>query len=188
MYYDLLNDSSFFRLLLEIDKDIAIRDQADGCTRCGGTLDRAYYQRKPRGLPQNLVEELSTRFSFCCRNEGCRKRHTPRSARFCGRRLWFAAVMLVLSGDACSQKTKAFCLSLGVKHRTLKRWRHWWQKIFAHSSFWRSERARLSPAPPQEKLPSGLLEQFSRHPDSPSKNLAECLRFLDPAWRFIHAI
>ena len=42
-------------------------------------------------------EEFVRRFSLCCGREGCRKRATPPSLRFLGRRVYLCAVVLVAS-------------------------------------------------------------------------------------------
>ena len=49
-----------------------------------GPLHQAHYERKPRDAPLIWMEEKS-RFSFCCGH--CRRRCTPASVRFLGRRV-----------------------------------------------------------------------------------------------------
>jgi len=48
LYQSLLADTSFFSLLLRIDRDLAQQARAGGCPWCGGSLHRASYRRKPR--------------------------------------------------------------------------------------------------------------------------------------------
>lgn len=43
----LLQDFRFFRLLLQLDIDLAMQSRAGGC-RCGEVLHRANFPRKPR--------------------------------------------------------------------------------------------------------------------------------------------
>ena len=57
-------------------------------------MHRAFYPRKPRGLFEAEWAE-SRRHSFCCGREGCRKRHTPSSVRFLGRRVYVGVVVVV---------------------------------------------------------------------------------------------
>ena len=95
MYQTVLRDSSFFALLLQLDQDLAAEARAAGCA-CGGALHRAHYPRKPRGGPDGLGAEHSVRLSFCCSVEGCRKRVTPRSLRFLGRKVFFGVWVLLL--------------------------------------------------------------------------------------------
>src|SRR2546426_1825828 len=81
LYQTILNDASFYRVLLRFDDDLAEQARREGCG-CGGKLHSARYPRKPRGAPEELQEEYSRRRSFCCAEEGCRKRTTPASFRF----------------------------------------------------------------------------------------------------------
>jgi hypothetical protein len=76
---------SFWPLLLSIDRDLAECARRQGCL-CGGRLHRANYPRVPRGGPEHLPHEYRQRFSFCCERDGWRKRLTPPSARFLGRK------------------------------------------------------------------------------------------------------
>jgi hypothetical protein len=55
-------------------------------------LHRSDYDRKPRGGPQWEV-----RFSFCCAQEGSRRRHIPPSVRFMGRRVYAGLVVVLVS-------------------------------------------------------------------------------------------
>jgi hypothetical protein len=88
-----LLDASVFRLLLDVDRDLAAEARAGGCA-CGGPLHAARYRRKPRGGPRGeLSAEYSWRESFCCAREECRKPTTPPSVRFLGRRVYVAAVV-----------------------------------------------------------------------------------------------
>ena len=40
--------------------------------------------------------EATKRFSFCCDQEGCRRRHTPPSVRFLGRRVYGGLVAVLI--------------------------------------------------------------------------------------------
>ena len=76
---------NLFRFLSAIDEDLAAKSRVQGCGFCGGVLHSARYPRKPRGGPmQAQASSLTTRQSFCC--ERCRRRTTPASVRFLGRR------------------------------------------------------------------------------------------------------
>ena len=87
MYQTLLRDASFFELLLRFDDDLAAAVRQAGCGVCGGVLHSARYRRKPRGGPAGLGAEHALRQSFCCAAEGCRRRATPPSLRFLGRKV-----------------------------------------------------------------------------------------------------
>lgn len=115
----------FFQNLRQLDWDLFTAAKAKSCPRCGGQLDTAHFPRKLRD-PGTEWEER--RFSLCCRNEGCRKRLTPPSLRFFGRKVYSAwVVILVLD----------FCEALGVdrliSRQTLARYRQFWQVHLAES-------------------------------------------------------
>ena len=131
----------FALLLLRIDHELAALARADGC-RCGGALHRADYPRKPRGCPGEVRADYSSRLSFCC--SLCRRRLTPMSVRFLGRRVYLALAVV-----------------LGVARRTMQRWRSWWCEQFPLTPLWRSACARFMPPVPTEQLPGRLLERFT---------------------------
>jgi len=60
-----LFDPRFLELLLRIDHELAAQRRVEGC-RCGGTLHRADYPRKPRGCSREVRSDHSSRLSFCC--------------------------------------------------------------------------------------------------------------------------
>ena len=81
--HDFPVDSTTWAFLERIDEDLAARIKT--CRCCGGNLHAASYPRKPRGVERPLVAE-ARRLSFCCTREGCRRRVTPPSVRYFGRR------------------------------------------------------------------------------------------------------
>ncbi len=95
MYHDLPRSASFWSFLLTVDEDLAEETRKQGCP-CGGRLHSANYQRKPRGTPSQLPEPQRLRLSFCCDRDGCRKRATPHSVRFLGRKVYLAAIVVRL--------------------------------------------------------------------------------------------
>ena len=136
--------------------------------------------RKPRGLEQVEGGE-NRRHSFCCGREGCRKRHTPRSVRFLGRRVYVGVVVVLLSALRHGVKpARAELLreKLGIDRRTLERWRRWWLEDFVRSRFWRAARTRLVATFCQQTLPLSLCASFEigRRRD----RLLDLLRFLSP--------
>ena len=84
MYHDWPGRASFWLFLFSVDQDLA-QSAREKCCACGGRLHRADYPRKPRGA-EDLPQDYRYRFSFCCEREGCRKRVTPPSVRFLGRK------------------------------------------------------------------------------------------------------
>ncbi|MDQ3232367.1 MAG: hypothetical protein M3Q07_11145 [Pseudobdellovibrionaceae bacterium] len=92
----ILEHSSFFQILQSFDEDMSNAMKALGCKHCGGKLDIGHYQRKPRGLEwADLTDVSNTRYSLCCREESCRRRSTPLSLRFAGRKV-YCSVFIVL--------------------------------------------------------------------------------------------
>lgn len=181
MFHDLLQDSRFYALLIHIDRDLSDAVRRQGC-RCGGPLHRANYARKPRG-PTLLQDDASwgERLSLCCGREGCRKRATPPSVRFAGRRV-YAAVVVVL---ACLGKDKHMSVSrravlkeaLGVSARTVVRWLVWWRSAFVQGAFWKLGRGRFMPPVEETLLPTSLLAGFA---GSCAEVLISLLRFIAP--------
>src|SRR5512137_137825 len=96
MDHRLLQQASFWTVLFSIDQELAATACQAGCS-CGGRLHRADFPRKPRGGPADLPPEYGYRLSFCCNREGCRKRVTPPSVRFLGRKVYFAAVIILVA-------------------------------------------------------------------------------------------
>jgi hypothetical protein len=172
-------DVKFLMALGEIDAEHAEQIHQAGCPECGGALDRAYYPRKPRGELGEAAESYERRCSFCCRVEGCRKRATPPSLRFFGRKVYVAVVVIVastagrsmsLTGGGRPRRVR------GVPVGTVRRWLDWWQTVFALGSFWSEARGWLATPVNIGELPASLLERFG----SGSIALEKLLRFLAP--------
>ncbi len=180
MYQSVLADARLYELLLRLDEEVARSTQADGCGRCGGRLDRADYPRKPRGGPEGLGEAHARRRSFCCAAEGCRRRTTPPSVRFLGRRVYVgAAVVGITARGARASRAAVESLRtwLGLSARTLARGRRWWRAGFAQSAFWRRARAQLHTPVSAAGLPGTLLHRFA---GDLRAQLVATLRFLSP--------
>lgn len=139
---------------------------------CGGVLHRGDFRRKPRGVPEGIEAELGAgeprpdrRLSFCCGREGCRKRHTPPSLRFFGRRVYVGVVVVVMmavatEAVAATAEVSRLARELGVSRRTLERWRGWWRVDFPETDVWRDARGRVMPPVDAERLPASLLERL----------------------------
>ena len=124
MWQKFLTDARFHEALLEIDRQIAAEARERGCPECGGVLHVASFPRKPRGGPQ-LTDEHEIRLSFCCAREGCRKRVTPASLRFLGRRVYWATIVVlvpVMRQGPKPKRMRRFQELLGVSRRTVERW------------------------------------------------------------------
>lgn len=157
------------QLLPRIDDDLARTAQVAGCPECGGRLDVANYRRKPRGA-DGLGDDYEVRASFCCAVDGCRRRRTPPSVRFLGRKVYLGAVVVLASalarGPSKTSVTKLSTL-LGITRRTLARWCRWWSTTFATSRFWESLRGRFVPAIEVTTLPASVLSRIATTGDEP---------------------
>ncbi len=96
MYQDLTCDARFWQFLFTIDQDLAEKARKQGCS-CVGHLHRANYPRQPRGDADQIPKQQRIRLSFCCDRDGCRKRVTPRSVRFLGRKVFVAAAVILIT-------------------------------------------------------------------------------------------
>jgi hypothetical protein len=176
----LLTDARFHRLLLGFDQDLARSARAAGCPYCRGVLHSARYWRKPRALPAGLGDEFRQRLSFCCAVENCRQRTTPPSLRFFGRKVYWAAVLVLVSvmrGGARSVPMRRLQELVGVSRRTVSRWRRWWHETFVSTAFWQGVRGTLREPVSTHALPASLLERFA---GDRATQLLGLLRFLGP--------
>ena len=165
-------------MTLRIDRVLLREMRSEACTRCGHALHTSDFARKPRGGPAGFGEEADIRYSLCCAK--CRKRHTPPSLRFLGRRVYLGAVVVLVSAmrhGATPARTRKLREHLGVSRRTVERWRRWWREAFAESSFWRAVRAAFMPPVDPGLLPASLLERFTGDEED---RLLALLRFLGP--------
>ena len=179
MCQTLLADARRYTFLFACDQDLAAEAQRAGCA-CGGVLHVADFPRKPRGGPADLGPEHDRRLSFCCAREGCRGRVTPPSVRFLGRRVYFGAVVALVSAmrhGPTPRRVTAVGAHLGVSRRTLARWRRWWGTVFAESAFWTAAAGRFARPPERGRLPASLLECFG---GDERERLVALLRFLAP--------
>lgn len=179
MYLKVLGDVRLYAILEQIDGELSELARAQGC-RCGGPLHRARYPRKPRGGPAGLGAGYEWRESYCCAVEGCRRRTTPPSVRFLGRKVYLGAVVVLVSTlrqGPTPTRVRVLHDLFGVGERTLRRWRQWWQRRFAEGPFWRAARGRVLPVVAARDLPRGLVERFA---GGASDQACGVLRFLWP--------
>lgn len=156
----------FFATLEALDRAIARRVAASQCPVCDGPLHAGNFPRKPRGaLIAPEGEAFLVRFSFCCGREGCRKRATPPSLRFLGRRVYLGVVVIVASLVAQALGA-AGARATSVPRRTTRRWLAWWRGPFLRTDVFLAIRARLvgvdvgeSPRSIVERLLGTLAEQ-----------------------------
>jgi hypothetical protein len=180
LYADLIGDARLYAFLGACDRELAAEARAGGCLVCGGPVHAARYPRKPRGGPADLGTACDTRESFCCARDGCRKRRTPPSLRFLGRKVYLGAVVVLVAamrhGPTPTRVARLRAL-VGASPRTLARWRWWWREAFATSAFWRAAAGRFGTPVARERLPASLLERFA---GDARAQLVAVLRFLGP--------
>jgi hypothetical protein len=179
-------DREFFLELTHIDEEIARQVAAARCPWCGGPLDRSDFDRKPRG-DLFIAADVTLpwrRISFCCRRDSCRRRSTPPSVVFLGRRVYAGAVVIVASAlalswqramasqDAAPQRT-----ATQVPLRTLRRWARWWQGELTATSLFAALRGLLASPIETSRLPCSLLERLA---GSAVDQLRALLRLLAP--------
>ena len=181
MYHKLLSDATFWSFLLTVDKELAEASRVEKCPSCGCCLHCADYPRKPRG-PRSLPDEYRYRLSFCCARDGCRKRVTPPSVRFLGRKVYLSAVVILVSAmrqGPTPRRVRELTELFGVDRRTIYRWRDFWNEHFPKTTFWKLARARLVPVLEIVEFPRSLLEAFVRAGDD-RDGWGKLLRFLSP--------
>jgi hypothetical protein len=174
----LLGDKRLYHVLVRIDADLAATAQHARCARCSGALHCAYYPRKPRGSPDGLSAKDKRRASFCC--AACRKRTTPPSVRFLGRRVYLGSIVALAT--AMQQGPTPWGAAqlrnvLGVSVQTLARWRVWWKEVFVESTFWKMAKAAFAPPVDEADAPRSLLARFGGAEFEP---LVALLQFLAP--------
>ena len=158
-----LQDRRCYQLLERIDGERADAVRRGGCRRCGRRLHRADYERKPRGGPADVLDRWDRRASYCCEREGCRKRHTPPSVRFLGRKVYLGVVVVLVAAmmhGPNGRRVAQLRDALGIDTRTLKRWRQWWREHFVRSAFWKARRSRFMPVLDEALMPFCLSQAF----------------------------
>ena len=159
MCHAFINEARFYHFLFQIDQDIAAEVQAAGCS-CGGMLHSARYPRKPRGFRLLLDESYQTRLSFCCDRDGCRRRCTPPSVRFLGRKVYLSVIVILvmaLEQGLTGKRRQQLIEALDIWPQTLSRWRHWWRQTFPNSRCWQAVKSLFMPPLDVHCFPDSLL-------------------------------
>jgi hypothetical protein len=172
---------SFWSFLVSIDHDLAECTRQKACS-CGGRLHCANYPRAPRGGSGDLPDEYFRRFSFCCDRDGCRRRATPPSVRFLGRKVYLGAIVILISAmrqGPTPRRVRELSTLFGADRATIARWQAFWRDHILQTPFWKVARARLIPVVDVIALPLSLLDAFLRTKD-PYQDWGHLLRFLSP--------
>jgi len=181
MYHELLRNASFWTFLFTVDESLAEAAREEGCA-CGGRLHRANYPRKPNGGCQNLPECYKFRLSFCCERDNCRKRKTPPSVRFLGRKVYLGAIVVLVAAmrqGSSPRRVHELNKLFGVGESTIARWRKFWSEHFPQTKFWKVARCRLQLGLATAELPLALLQAFI-HDKDPREDWKHLLLFLSP--------
>lgn len=160
-YSSILSSVEFYQSLLALDEDVAAKVQDEGCS-CGGTLHHANYPRNVLGILEKIAHFFGIRFSFCCAEKNCRKRRTPSSVRFLGRRRFsFLLILLasVLTNGVNARRLAQLQDLVPVSETTLRRWRKYWQKEFITTACWRKLGGMFVPMIDPRQLPDELLNR-----------------------------
>lgn len=177
----IITDPRLYNTLLKIDKELADEARGKGCPRCGGTLHSAKYPRKIKRSCFPIDGKNIIRFSFCCNTDGCRRRVTPRSVRFMGRRRYLS-VVVVLHSALChgltQRRIEEVSKLVGVSLRTLSHWQTWWRETLPRTQFWQHAKAFLMSAWVPINLCRDLVEIFSAQNEQ--SGIVNLLQFISP--------
>jgi hypothetical protein len=183
-----LTDANFYQLLTRLDESIAAEVRARGCS-CGGRLHSARYPRKPRGVRSSMDESYKSRLSFCCAQDGCRRRSTPPSVRFLGRKVYLGVIVVLITAlhhGLTEARRRQLIEALDVPVQTLWRWRRWWGEQFLESRCWKGLAGRFIPPIATDSLPGSLLERLSGR--ALSERLVQLLILLSPVTTAISSL
>jgi|SRR5580658_619179 hypothetical protein len=181
MYHTFPPAASFWPFLFTVDRDLAERIRGQRC-QCGGRLHQANYPRKPRAGFDVLPDTYKTRFSFCCDRDGCRRRTTPPSVRFLGRKVYVGALVVLISAmrhGPSPRRVRELSTHFDVDRHTITRWRELWRDHFPQTHFWKTEGARFALQSNLATLPLPLLTAYVRHSDD-HEGWLRLLDFLSP--------
>ena len=167
MLSELAQKLTLYKFLYDIDQELAEALKQKGCAYCDGRLHQANYTRKPRGGPEGVGDEFLKRRSFCCAVEGCRRRATPPSVLFMGRRVYWGAVVLLATTLLQGREHSMGKLqrTFGMVGKTLKRWLFYFHEEFPSRHAWQRLRGRVSSEVKNRNLPRDLLMLFMEELD-----------------------
>jgi len=176
-----IEHENLYNKLLQIDIELALDTQEKGCPYCGGVLHRANYPRVPKGLSGLFDISHVVRFSFCCSGDECRRRTTPPSVRFLGRKQYLGVMVLLLcTRRQLSQQSITGDLRACLKphEKTVWRWLTWWRSIVPGTKFWTGVKGLFMPTLNVSELCDELVQVFSA--THSSTGIQKLLRFISP--------
>lgn len=180
MSHTFIADDKFCSQLLIIDLEIATKVKEERCPYCGGRLDRADYPRKPRGgIIAKAGEKFDRRISLCCSQEGCRKRVTPPSVRYLGRKVYLGVTVLTTSfNELATLRAKEILTQTGIFPQTVRRWSNWWKGPFSRSRFFLGAKGQFMPPVEKKELPGSIFSGFTQ--STFAEKLLAMLKWLSP--------
>ncbi len=116
------------------------------------------------------------------RSCGCRKRMTPPSVRFLGRKVYLGAVVILISAmrqGPTPRRVRELSTLFGVDRATIARWQAFWRDYIPRTPFWKVARASLVPVVDVVVSPLSLLKAFHCTKE-PCQDRGYLLRFLSP--------
>ena len=111
------------------------------------------------------------RLSFCCERDGCRKRVTPPSVRFLGRKVYLDAVVILVAAmrqGPSPRRVRELSQLFVADRRTIARWQVFWEEHFPQTQFWKVARGRLCRLRRQD--PSAITSRSLSRPQDPSND------------------
>ena len=129
-----------------------------------------------------LPEAQCLRLSFCCDREGCRKRVTPPSVRFLGRKVYLAAVMILINAmrqGPTPRRVRELSQRFKVDRRDHRSLGGLPARALPADTILEDRHARLTPIVKIVSLPYSLVDAFLRH-RPPDVGWTRLLRFLSP--------
>lgn len=183
MSHNFLLNTNFHVLFNAIDQELVEQSKQQGCPSCKNKLHQANYPRSPSGIPAAFRGHYEARFSLCCHT--CRKRTTPPSVRFFGRRWRPAPLFMFICILQCGINERRLRLlkrhfGITMSSSTWKRWRRWWREAFEETTFWRKERGSLvTPLKTKVLIPRALWYLF-KSKQTFTERIRYLLTFLSP--------
>ena len=127
------------------------------------------------------MNRYESRLSFCCAQDGCRRRHTPASVRFLGRKVYLGVIVVLLTAlhhGLTEARRRQLIEALDVPPQTLWRWRRWWRERFVQTRCWRALAGQFIPPIATDNLPGSLLERLTA--GALSERLVQLLILISP--------
>ncbi len=182
MILETIQKVKLYRLLFQIDEDLAEQQRAKACPFCNAKLHNSNYPRKPRGGPDDLPDDLLIRHSLCCSALACRKRVLPGSCRFWDRKVYWGVVILALvtlqQGRAEGYSAGKLMRLFKISRHTLKRWIRYFRKDFPGTTRWKRIKGYFKFEFPDELLPGGIVRLLIERSGSVERGLIGSLQLL----------